>query len=147
MNKPRVEVSKEVLEHIDPSKPVRVYKNLNKKCLSVKQGNLVRCHVDNVVLEDCKFIVSKAGQKRVRDEKRKQVHAMVEGMVVENPSEILQLNWNSCWYNPYKTDEFTDIESGRHLKSAKYCDIDAHDGMLTLGAVFMTEPSVGVTDE
>jgi hypothetical protein len=142
MNKPKVKTSKEVIEHINPERPVFVYRNLHKKCLSVQQDGIVRCHVDNIVLEDAEFRVSKAGQKRVRDEKSKNVHAKVKGVVVENPSEILQLNWNACYYNPYKTDEFTDVESGRHLASAKYCDIDAQDGMLTLGQVFMTEPSV-----
>ena len=34
--KPRVEVSREVLDHIDPDKKVRVYRNLHKGCLSVQ---------------------------------------------------------------------------------------------------------------
>lgn len=91
MNKPKVKTSKEVIEHINPERPVFVYRNLHKKCLSVQQDGIVRCHVDNIVLEDAEFRVSKAGQKRVRDEKKKNVHAKVKGMVVANPSEILQL--------------------------------------------------------
>jgi hypothetical protein len=134
--KPRVKTSREVVAHIDPARPVFVYRNLHKKCLSVQQDGIVRCHVDNIVLEDAEFRVSKAGQKRVRDEKKKNVHAKVKGMVVANPVEILQLGWQPAYYNPYKTDEFTDVESGRHLKSAKYCDIDTQEGMLTLGQVF-----------
>ena len=81
-NIPHVENSRQVLKHVDPSKPVRVYRNLHKQVISVKQGGLVRCHADNVVLHFCKFIVSKAGQKRVRDEKRKNVHEYIEGLVV-----------------------------------------------------------------
>ncbi len=83
MTKPFVETSKEVLQYIDPTKKVRVYRNLHKDCISVKQGGLVRCHATNVVLKDCKFIVSEAGQRRVRNEKKKNVHAFVEGYVVD----------------------------------------------------------------
>ena len=71
MNKPKVKTSKEVIEHINPERPVFVYRNLHKKCLSVQQDGIVRCHVDNIVLEDAEFRVSKAGQKRVRDEKKR----------------------------------------------------------------------------
>ena len=67
--KPFCETSTEVLDHIDPEKPVYVYRNLHKNCLSVRQGGIVRCHAENVVLKDCKFIVSEAGQRRVRNEK------------------------------------------------------------------------------
>ena len=74
MKKPRVEKSIDILKYIDPSKKVRIYRNLHNKCYSVKQDNLVLVHADNVTLEEAKFIVSKAGQKRVRDEKKKSVH-------------------------------------------------------------------------
>ena len=137
MKKPRVKTSGEVAAHVDTSKPVFVYRNLHRQCLSVQQGGIVRCHVDNIVLEDAEFRVGKAGQKRVRDEKRKQVHAKVKGTVVEKPSEILPLHWSTAFYNPYKTDEFTDVESGRHLKSAKFVDIDHDAGILTLGSEFI----------
>jgi hypothetical protein len=127
--KPFVETSKHVVEHIDPSKPVFVYRNLHKGCLSVQQDGIVRCHVLNIVLEDVEFRVSKAGQKRVRDEKKKNVHAKVKGMVVNKPSEILELGWHRGYYNPYQT-------TGKYLKSAKFCDIDADAGILTWGGEF-----------
>lgn len=142
MNKPRVKVSREVLEHIDPTKPVRVYRNLHKKCLSVKQGSLVRCHVDNVVLKDCKFIVSKAGQRRVRNEKKKNVHAFVEGFVV-NAREADHVdssvsdaalcegksNWQLLYYNPYECDGFESSVTGSEAKYADYVDLYA-DGYM-----------------
>ena len=89
--KPHVQKSSEVAEHIDPTKKVRVYRNLHKNCFSVKQGGLVRCHADHVTLEDCKFIVSKAGQERVRDEGRKNVHAFVEAcwLILVRPTTLL----------------------------------------------------------
>jgi len=140
MNKPKVKTSKEVIEHINPERPVFVYRNLHKKCLSVQQDGIVRCHVDNIVLEGAEFKVSKAGQKRVRDEKKKNVHAKVKGMVVANPSEILSLEWNSVYYNPYKTDEFTDTGNSRYVASALFADIDAQDGILALAPKYFATP-------
>lgn len=156
MKKPRVKVSREVLDYIDPSKKVRIYRNLHKKCFSVKQNNLVLVHADSVSLEEVKFIVSKAGQKRVRDEKKKSVHAFIEGYVVDaceadknvdghlSDSEIWEglSNWESVVYNPYIYDEFTHTETGRHCKSAKYCDVDVQGGILSSGTVFMKEPLI-----
>ena len=64
-SKPFCEKSKEVLQYIDETKPVYVYRNLHKQCLSVRQDGIVKCHAENVVLMDCEFKVSLAGQKRV----------------------------------------------------------------------------------
>ena len=136
MTKPRVETSCEVIPHINPERPVFVYRNLHKQCLSVQQDGIVRCHVDNIVLEDAEFRVGKAGQRKVRLEKKKNVHAKVKGMVVKSPSEILPLGWNSVYYNPYKTDYFTDTQNGRYVDSAKYADIDAKEGILALAPEF-----------
>lgn len=125
-NIPHVENSRQVLKHVDPSKPVRVYRNLHKQVISVKQGGLVRCHADNVVLHFCKFIVSKAGQKRVRNEKRKNVHAYIEGLVVNarETDNLLPFEWTEIYYNPYKTDFWQDCVSGKEVESAEWVDVD-----------------------
>lgn len=125
-NIPHVEVSRQVLEHIDTNKPVRVYRNLHKSVISVKQGGLVRCHADNVVLHLCKFIVSKAGQKRVRNEKRKNVHAYIEGIVANarETDNLLPFEWSELYYNPYKTDFWQDRISGKEVESAEWVDVD-----------------------
>lgn len=138
--KPRVKTSREVIPHINPERPVFVYRNLHKKCLSVQQDGIVRCHVDNIVLEDAEFRVGKAGQARVRKEKKKNVHARVKGYIVPRPQDILNMDWQAVHYNPYKTDEFTDQENGRHVKSAKFVDIDTEDGILSLGLEYFPAP-------
>jgi hypothetical protein len=135
--KPRVKTSREVVAHIDPARPVFVYRNLHKKCLSVQQDGIVRCHVDNIVLEDAEFRVSKAGQKRVRDEKKKNVHAKVKGVVVSHPSDILELEWDIVYYNPYRTDEFTEQATKRYVKGAKFVDIEASGSILSLFTEFI----------
>ena len=125
-NKPRVSCSREVLEHIDPSVKVRVYRNLAKNCLSVQQNGIVKCHVDNVVLRDFKTIVSKKGQERVRKERVKNVHAFIEGFVVKaeevDRGRFDFKDWQSISYNPYTTDYWID-ETGRFVKCGRFADV------------------------
>ena len=125
--KPFVHTSKEVLEHIDPAKKVRVYRNLHKKCVSVKQGTLVKCHAENVVLKDCTFIVSEAGQKRVREQGKKNVHAFIEGHVVDarKADELLDFGWETVYYNPYTTDHWllSNVPYDQYVDTAEWCDV------------------------
>jgi hypothetical protein len=137
MKKPRVEKSREIAQHIDPTKKVRVYRNLHKNTYSVKQDGLVRCHADHVTLQDCKFIVSKAGQKRVRDEGRKNVHAFIEGVLVDTreADEVVdgqksdeqiwsgESSWGNGYYNPYTCDTFIDTYDSSPLHWAKFVDL------------------------
>ena len=123
--KPKCETNRDVIHHIDPTKKVRVYRNLHRKCISVKQGGIVKCWTTNIVLKDCKFIISKAGQKRVRDEKKKNVHAFIEGYLADVGEADKQagFTWTESYYNPYRTDTFQDKETGRSISSAKYVDV------------------------
>src|SRR5210317_1633937 len=144
MKKPRVKVSREVLDYIDPSKKVRIYRNLHKKCFSVKQNNLVLVHADSVSLEEVKFIVSKAGQKRVRDEKKKSVHAFIEGYVVDtreadkyidgewSDQEIENgfTNWTCAYYNPYECDGFMNTATEQVYETAKIADLSNLDKVI-----------------
>lgn len=127
--KPFCEKSKEVLQYIDKTKPVYVYRNLHKQCLSVRQDGIVMCHAENVVLMDCEFKVSLAGQKRVRDEKKKNVHAGIKGFVVSasRANELLDFGWESCYYNPYSTDwwQLENAPYDQYVDRAGWCDIYA----------------------
>jgi len=128
-SKPFVTKSKDVLPHIDSSKPVYVYRNLHKDCLSVRQGGIVKCHAENVVLTDCEFKVSLAGQKRVRDEKKKNVHAFVKGFVVDarRSLELLDFGWETVYYNPYSTDwwQLESVPYDQYVDRAGWCDVHA----------------------
>lgn len=91
---------------VDPAKPVEVYRNLHKNCYSVKQGGLVRAHMDVVRLYDCTFKVNQRGRQRVVETGRKNVHARVCGYVSatanRNPNSVP----NRIFYNPYKWNGF-----------------------------------------
>lgn len=110
---------------IDLTKPVRVYRNLHRKCLSIKQG-VVRCHAPYIFLRDVKFLVNEKIRDRVRETKRKEVHAYVMGYI-ENPAIVGDLiPEHSIFYNPYKNDSFV-IDNGERIDYTPYCEMD-HDG-------------------
>ena len=101
---------------IDYSKRVYVYWNLHRKLWSVRQSGLIVDHAGLLSLRDCKFLVGKAGQARVRREGKKNVHAGVSGSLLEDPLTVDRMAWNDLYdyrpvwvmYNPYKHDTFIE---------------------------------------
>lgn len=103
---------------------VRVHKNLNKKCWSIhtyQKGKGWRLYrsVSCLWLEFVTFKVSKAGNKRTRRQKRKNVHAFAYGSLLacnDIQNSISQLNnhldslvdwhWSKAKYDPYKHKTF-----------------------------------------
>ena len=72
-------------------KKVMVYYNLHKHTFSVTYDSKVIMHADYVKLEDVEFRVRKGGKEKVRDEKRKNVHAFVIGKLLDY--------WGNRWGN------------------------------------------------
>ena len=95
---------------IDYDKRLYVYWNLHKKTWSVRQSGKIVGHADLVFLKDCRFLVGKAGQARVRREGKKNVHAGVSGYLAMNAEFHKQQVDRDCWvtYNPYKHDTFIE---------------------------------------
>ena len=93
---------------------VRVYWNLHKKVWSVQDGKsgLVIDHRQHLTLERARFVVRKGGQKRVREEGRKNVHAFAYGWLRSKWDKggiygaHLGNHWRRVTYNPYKHDYF-----------------------------------------
>ena len=93
---------------IDYDKRLYVYWNLHKKTWSVRQSGKIVGHSDLIFLKDCRFLVGKAGQARVRREGKKNVHAGVSGYLAMY-AEFYNVSVDrDCWvtYNPYKHDTF-----------------------------------------
>lgn len=101
---------------LDPSKPVQVYRNLRKKCYSVRQSGRVVDHVHSLYLRDTKFVVQPAGRERVRREGRKNVHAYIQGIIVPELEWIKQPR--AVFYDPYKFDTFVDGMTWEPVHSA-----------------------------
>ena len=102
----------EMEDVIDIHKPVEVYRNLHKKCWSVRQGGKVKVHTSYICLQDVKFVVQPAGREKVLQEKKKNVHAFVRGYLISSKT-MNRLNKDIEWtmdvvtYNPYKHPYFT----------------------------------------
>lgn len=114
---------------------VRVYRNLNRKCFSVQhktaKGWRVLKHVSSIILKSPSYKVSEAGRNRVLREKRKNVHAWVEGEEVESLP-----NGCSCdrkvIYNPYKSNKFFyAANTEQHPICSFYAEI-SEDGIWAL---------------
>ncbi len=91
---------------------VRVYWNLHKHKWSVQscKTNLVIDHKPHMTLKDAKFVVRKGGQKRVREEGKKNVHAFAVGYIYDKGGISIKakpdVDWDRVKYNPYTDDYF-----------------------------------------
>lgn len=90
---------------------VMVYYNLHKETFSISYLGKVIMHADYVKLEDVEFRVRPGGKEKVRDEKRKNVHAFVIGNLLdycEFPCERIEEPYGDlvATYNPYVHDSF-----------------------------------------
>ena len=122
-----------------PMKRSQVYFNLHKRCFSVQQGGKVYAHAEGVMMKNVRFNVSKAGQRKVRETGRKNVHARVTGYgavydeskehlpvvlddgVVSHLREYIESlseKYSRATYNPYKNDTFVDAVTGEALHDA-----------------------------
>jgi hypothetical protein len=104
---------------------VQVYFNLHKKVFSVRamQGEkkgLVIAHMDKISIKNPHFKVSQAGRQRVLKEKRKNVHAFVQGEMMDfigfdtRFDPVLEVT-----YNPYKYEQFV-IKTSDDVKANDY---------------------------
>jgi len=105
-----------------------IYRNLHKKCFSVRQrgrvvGHLMDDPTEHVLLENVKFAVQPAGRRKVLREKKKNVHAFVRGDMV-SPHSIpypgLGEFTNEVTYNPYYYDTFYFKASELGITHADY---------------------------
>ena len=112
---------------INYDRRVNVYFNLHKRLFSVTQGGIVQFHSDAITILDARFLVGKAGQAKVRQTGRKNVHAKVSGYVADFADalyipKLIQAGvgngWRKAYYNPYETDTFIDYADRIPLNKA-----------------------------
>ena len=108
---------------------VEVYRNLHKKCWSVRKKGKVVLHTDSICLTSVDFVVHEVGRQRVILERRKNVHAFVRGQVsdLNTANEFArsykpQLSWASITYNPYRNGKFVDL-NGEDVVVAPYANM------------------------
>jgi hypothetical protein len=118
-------------------KRVKIYRNLHKKCLSVlhrtKKGWRLWKHVPRIEVLNVVFKVSQAGRERVLREKRKNVHAFVEGDYVGG-SNVASSNLRLLRYNPYEAGHFFDAETKKPVKESSWASIN-EDGIMAINVL------------
>lgn len=121
-------------------KRVRVYFNLHKLLFSVQEkgenGWRVVRHTNNITLRDVRFKVSEAGRQRVLREKRKNVHAFVEGYV--STSSFDCKSPVVIKYNPYRAGSFTS--GSFNVKGAGTVNLSCKEGKPLMQADFFYIP-------
>lgn len=105
-------------------KKVRVYFNLHKKVYSVqdRKTGLVIAHLDKLTLKDVKYNVREGGRQKVLKEKRKNVHAFIEGTIC-CPVELLKGELFGVTYNPYKYDSFIVRDNQEKIFNSNYAQL------------------------
>ena len=104
---------------------VFVYRNLhyrNSVTYSVKSVAIGRvvAHKTFVYLKGgVKLKVSKAGRNRVLQERKKNVHAGVVGMVARDDDGMDLSGWLKVKYNPYKYESFVLADTEQPIYEAK----------------------------
>ena len=111
---------------------VQVYRNLHKtlptgvSVYSVRgDDGLVKRHTRGIILEDCSFRVGKKGRERVLKERRKNVHAYIQGKVC--PWDKVSLDFNNyirVTYDPYKHKTFVNEDTGEPIHFARFVMIN-----------------------
>lgn len=92
-------------------KLVAVHWNVRDKTFSIVEmkskhslGRVIG-YSDYVTLENCYPVISKSGQKKVREGEHKNRHAFVVGNVVDFDINVFS---NTLYYNPKNVDSFVD---------------------------------------
>jgi hypothetical protein len=106
-----------MIPNLFPTTPfVSVYWNFHRKCFSVRCNGRVIAHATSLLLREPRFRVSQAGRRRVLEEKRKNVHALIIGYLA-TPEEVAAYVDSQrhapkppriVSYNPYKNETFVD---------------------------------------
>ncbi len=110
---------------------VEVYRNLkfrDRIVYSVRDAKtgLVLGHAENLLLSRCKFIVRQVGRERVLREKKKNVHAWIEGSfgIIHCGDDMIFNDGIGVRYNPYTNSEFEMADCGEPIYKANVVWID-----------------------
>ena len=109
---------------------VFVYRNIRQKCWSVRDCKTRRvvAHLDQLSLNGATFKVSEAGRQRVLQEKKKNVHAGVEGIFCSQGQVSLLMfheTYSEIKYDPYKRGDFY-YRNGRAIRESNRVLFDSY---------------------
>lgn len=111
---------------LEVGQKVKVYLNLHMKgrfSIQDHKTGLVVAYASSVILRSVEFKVSPSGQRRAREEQRRNVHAVAIGIFeaadTDRPMEADQTGY----YNPFLVDTFVDEQTKQpiHETELAYC--------------------------
>ncbi len=124
---------------VAPAQRVEVYRNLkfrDRVVYSVRDAKtgLVLGHATDLLLSRCKFVVSQKGRERVLKEKKKNVHAWIEGSygIIHAGDDRIFSEGERVRYNPYTNSHF-EMECGEPIVEANVVFIK--EDMVTASAI------------
>ena len=118
-----------------------LYRNLHTHTWSQvdRSTGLVASHPLEALILDASFVVQPAGNRKVRKDKKKHVHAYVRGRSFsEHLPNTLEDNgdgWQRITYNPYKHTTFVLAEGEIPVSTAKTVVLKADGTAWALSAV------------
>lgn len=101
--------------------PLKVYRNLHRKCLSIQYKGKVIAYANDITLKNVSFKVSEKGRQRVIRSKKKNVHAFMTGTYSKRVRA--KKFKTSCTYNPYKYSQFVIRSTEQPVIQASSCRI------------------------
>jgi hypothetical protein len=117
------------------ARKLRIYRNLHTGTLSAQEktskGWRVTMHPSKVTLKNATFKVNQTGRRKVLKDKQKNVHAVIEGELVDTKSLV---QGKKITYDPYKTSQFM-LESGKKVFEAELVSVDAKGNIRAKGIV------------
>lgn len=117
---------------------IEVYRNLHKKCLSVRllegidKGKVIS-HEQTVMIWMPTFVVQKAGMLKVRATNNKNVHAFIRGQWLQQfkdqlPDDVYKTfdKNNMITYNPYKYESIVTVNNEQPIYNAQFAIVGSN---------------------
>ncbi len=114
---------------------VRIYRNLNKKTFSIlkktKGGWRIHGYTNDALLYNVRFVVYQRGRERVLKQRRKNVHAFIEGEYLPErvSTPIPSICTTPVSYNPYYAGYFYDKTDNSPVNHATYASLKYGDSI------------------
>lgn len=123
--------------------PIRVYRNLNngRMSLQAKEGKSWKVvgHVENCVLSSVKFKVQESGRQRVLRDRRKNVHAWGEGILLGEFDRSIATPIDLS-YDPYHDETFKQRGTENPITACEYLAVRCNRVYVSADAVSQSTP-------
>jgi hypothetical protein len=107
------------------SSRVRVYKNIRTGLYSVKdKSGLVKYKCSTIILKDVEYIVSQKGKLAVIKTGIKNVHAFIEGYIIDEKELLENFYSQEVTYNPFKYSSFVESDTKIPVLVSDFCVLE-----------------------